>query len=626
MQGVDATVKSDAAASGSACLLAAQAVDDIGLLPPDPLRATTALVTLRQRLMVEYDGRGFWTGRLSSSALASAIAIKALAEVDRDAHAGVIRRGLDWMASNANADGGWGDSPESPSNLTATLLCWSAFSLADSTDAAHSIAIANAERWLTGLLGDTRPESIRAGILKRYGNDRTFAAPILTLCTLCGRMGSPMEAWRLTPQLPCELALFPPWLYRWLNLTVVSYALPALIAIGLVRHRRAVDGGPVLRFLRNAATPRLLEIARRMQPSNGGYEEATPLTAFVTMSLAAAGFRDDLIVRRGVQFLLASVREDGSWPIDTNLATWVTTLSVNVLTETERAELTLDGTQRRAILQWLLRQQHREAHPLTNGAPGGWAWTDLPGGMPDADDTPSVLISLRRLGAVDADLVSAAAEGIDWLMALQNRDGGIPTFSRGWGKLPFDRSCPDISAHALLAFTEWLPDVTPARRRRMQRCMRGIVRYLRGSQYPNGSWTLLWFGSQHTADEGNPVVGTARCCMALRAAAEHGFDGAVALHERGLRWLAQSQNADGGWGAAAGVPSSFEETGLAVSALADGRNREAVERGAAWIAAKLPEAGLPAGAPIGLYFAKLWYSERLYPVIFALQGLIRASL
>jgi squalene-hopene/tetraprenyl-beta-curcumene cyclase len=113
--------------------------------------------------------------------------------------------------------------------------------------------------------------------------------------------------------------------------------------------------------------------------------------------------------------------------------------------------------------------------------------------------------------------------------------------------------------------------------------------------------------------------------MALRAAAEHGFDGAAVLLERGLCWLTQAQNVDGGWGAAPGVDSTFEETGLAMSALSDGRHRATVERGAAWIAASVPVDGVPPGAPIGLYFAKLWYSERLYPVIFALQGLVRAS-
>ena len=41
--------------------------------------------------------------------------------------------------------------------------------------------------------------------------------------------------------------------------------------------------------------------------------------------------RDHPVARRGIEFLKDSVRPDGSWPIDTNLATWVTTLSVNAL-------------------------------------------------------------------------------------------------------------------------------------------------------------------------------------------------------------------------------------------------------------------------------------------------------
>jgi hypothetical protein len=40
---------------------------------------------------------------------------------------------------------------------------------------------------------------------------------------------------------------------------------------------------------------------------------------------------------------------------------------------------------------------------------------------------------------------------VRWLLDLQNGDGGIPTFCRGWGALPFDRSAPDLTAHALRA-------------------------------------------------------------------------------------------------------------------------------------------------------------------------------
>ena len=49
------------------------------------------------------------------------------------------------------------------------------------------------------------------------------------------------------------------------------------------------------------------------------------------MSLAGMNQADHSVAVRGVEFLKDSVRPDGSWPIDTNLATWVTTLSVNAL-------------------------------------------------------------------------------------------------------------------------------------------------------------------------------------------------------------------------------------------------------------------------------------------------------
>ena len=68
-----------------------------------------------------------------------------------------------------------------------------------------------------------------------------------------------------------------------------------------------------------------------LQPGNGGFLEATPLTSFVTMSLASMGEAQHPVAQRGVGFLRASVRPDGSWPIDTNLATWGTTLAVRAL-------------------------------------------------------------------------------------------------------------------------------------------------------------------------------------------------------------------------------------------------------------------------------------------------------
>lgn len=581
---------------------------------------------LHARLAAQYDPRGRWEGRLSSSALAGAIAIAALGRVDRSSHAARIRTGLDWIATHRNADGGWGDSPESPSNLTATLLVWDALHLADSASASHREAIRAGESWLADRLGSLEPSAIVKGILGRYGNDRTFAAPILTMTALCGRLGPDPEAWSLVPQLPFELARAPHRLYKWLNLSVVSYALPALIAIGLTRHRMRPARNPLLRRLRDNSITPLLETALRMQPANGGYEEATPLTAFVALSLTASGFPKHPIVRRAEAFLVASMRDDGSWPIDTNLSTWVTTLAVNALTATSDPSMALTAPQRQAIRAWLLGQQYTEEHPLTHGEPGGWSWSDLPGCMPDADDTSGALIALRRLGVTDASSSVAAERGIRWLMNLQNSDGGIPTFARGWGRLPFDRSCPDITAHTLQAFIEWKADVPSALGRNMDSSIRGMVRYLQESQSPEGSWVPLWFGNQRHSDEHNLTLGTARAVASLLSARRSGLSGMDAAIEHGTRFLVKSAGQDGGWGGAKGLAPTFEETGIALAALAGVEGCEAaVQGGLKWLSSHLSSNAPAPTAPIGLYFARLWYSETLYPLVFGLTGAIAAA-
>ncbi len=79
---------------------------------------------------------------------------------------------------------------------------------------------------------------------------------------------------------------------------------------------------PLFRLLRSALRSRTLEVASAMQPESGGYLEATPLTAFVTMSLIHAGRENHPIAANGIRFLVNSARPDGSWPIDTNLA-WI---------------------------------------------------------------------------------------------------------------------------------------------------------------------------------------------------------------------------------------------------------------------------------------------------------------
>jgi squalene-hopene/tetraprenyl-beta-curcumene cyclase len=214
---------------------------------------------------------------------------------------------------------------------------------------------------------------------------------------------------------------------------------------------------------------------------------------------------------------------------------------------------------------------------------------------------------------------------VHWLLGLQNRDGGIPTFCRGWGALPFDRSSPDLTAHTLRAWSAWLPQLDSALK---DRTLRGIERglaFLARVQRADGSWLPLWFGNEHAPDDENPLYGTTHVVLALRELRERGFHFPDALLERALGWLASRQDAEGGWSGAADGPASIEETALAVEALAGTASVAAVERGVAWLAARIEDGTWREPAPIGFYFAKLWYFEKLYPMIFTVGALGRVA-
>ena len=592
-------------------------------------RAVDSLVDalLRRRTAIDH-----WEGRLASSALSTGTAVLALhlTQRHRDSAADLQRlvtAGTRWLVEHQNADGGWGDTVRSRTNISTTAIVWAALSAIAPAEPSVEAAVGRATRWLEHAAGDVSPEQLRAAILRRYGKDQTFSVPILTVLALAGKLGAdPRQAWRSVPQLPFELAALPHHWFQHLSLPVVSYALPALIAIGQVRHAHAPTRNPAARVLRQIVRDRTHTVLHEMQPESGGYLEATPLTSFVVMSLAGMGLVDSPVVKSGARFLSESMRADGSWPIDTNLATWVTTLSIGALTDCG----VLGAHDRAAMKRWLLDQQTSREHPFTHAAPGAWAWTPLSGGVPDADDTSGALIALDHLQCGDAPgprEIAAAAAGTRWLLGLQNRDGGMPTFCRGWGALPFDKSTPEITAHALRAWSAWHPHFDSRLQAHLLAASSRAVRYLADGQHPNGSWVPLWFGNEHAPAENNPAYGTARTLVGLQSALADREAVATRSRQSAVDWLLTAQNADGGWGGDAGIASTIEETGVVLSALsgelsghASPRLHEAAGRGASWLSAAVAQQDL-AAAPIGLYFARLWYYEELYPLIFALAGL-----
>ncbi|QEG24218.1 prenyltransferase/squalene oxidase repeat-containing protein [Mariniblastus fucicola] len=687
-----------------------------------------------QQLFDQRNANGHWTGELSSSALATATAVTAIAfyleatGVEDQELQQQVDAGISWLVGQQNEDGGFGDTPLSHSNISTAMLAVASLHACGKAEQ-FTAEIERAQAYIDSKGGI-------AGLRTRYGNDKTFAVPILAHCAMAGIL-----PWREVSALPFEAACVPQRFYNLMQLPVVSYAIPALVAIGQAKFVNDPPWDPVRKTIRRLCVEPSLRVLERMQPESGGFLEAVPLTSFVAMALVKCGRESHPVVEAGVEFLRESFRpsrgcgfqpqsfggesgrlpldagvdvrseqairsegfqslkshgnpddvtagsrryderedmqiaaagsrnhEQGTWPIDTNLATWGTTLTVNALANDVdyfREQLSANKQTWKKCVDWILGCQTKNKHPFTGAQPGGFGWTDLSGSVPDADDTPGALIALRHfhdhadlwcepdeLSTMRAEIENSARAAVQWLLDLQNRDSGFPTFCTGWGKLPFDRSGSDITAHSIRGLIAWQDKFSDPK---IQKSIDRGFRYLSKQQRPDGNWLPLWFGNQDTEDEINPWYGTAKVLLAYRDA--NLFDTEPA--RIGLEWIAGSQNEDGGWGGGKSLDwptlhrtfrsehskpgdfgvlgtSSVEETALCTETLLHGVECDGLDqqtrqrlkihatRGVQWLLDSIDLDCVSVHWPIGFYFAKLWYYEKMYPLVFATGALAKA--
>ncbi len=608
----------------------------------DPDRLSAAYETARCDLLAESAAAGHWTGQLSSSALSTATAISALAIVERHAPtvAGrltdetrqcrlseLIIVSLRWLAKRQNPDGGWGDTDKSPSNIATTMLVRAAFALT-CVPADHPGLLERADAYIRAAGG------VRA-LARRYGKDKRLSVAILTNCALAG-----LVPWRKVPALGFERVCGPTRFWTRWRLPVVSHVTPALVALGQASYFQRKPLNPLTRLMRRAAIHRSLDVVDAMQPASGGFLESAPLTSFVVMSLASIGRADHPVVRKGVEFLLNSVGPDGSWPIGANLAIWNTALATSALAAAGEDVCEI------GCLDWLLVRQQRESNPYSLGPPGGWAWTDLPGGVPDTDSTSAALLALaagRDTGHVEpARIQAAAACGVQWLAAAQNADGGWPTFRGARAELAFAHSGCDLTAHALRALHAWrgalmksTDNSATSSRELDQRIGAAIdrgLRFLKTHQHPDGCWQPSRFGSHDQPAEDNPIYGTAKVLFALRDLGQLDCEAAT----RGLAWLVSVKHADGNWGTEPFVSPKtafrepcIEETALATEALVtcgqSSAHEAAAHEGLKWLIDAVEANRHQHSSPIGYCYGKVAYYEKLYPLIMTVAALGRAA-
>jgi squalene-hopene/tetraprenyl-beta-curcumene cyclase len=347
---------------------------------------------------------------------------------------------------------------------------------------------------------------------------------------------------------------------------------------------------------RKAARRRCTDWIIARQEADGCWGGIQPPWVYSIMALRLMGYGlDNPLVKKALDGLEGfTIRENGMRRLEAcQSPVWDTVLAMIGL---EDAGLEPGHPALVNAANWVLDEEIRQPgdwqvrRPHT--APGGWAFEFENDNYADTDDTAEVVLALRRvdLGARGGDNRAAIRRGLRWLEGMQSKDGGWGAFDADntrelVNKLPFcdfgaviDPPSADVTAHIVEAFAaEGLAAETA--------CRRGVIWLLR-NQEPDGSWFGRWGA--------NYLYGTGAVVPALVAA---GVKPRGPQIRRAVAWLESVQNEDGGWGedlrsyddpaqwSARGASTASQTAWALLALLAAGeRDGAAVERGIRWLA------------------------------------------
>jgi squalene-hopene/tetraprenyl-beta-curcumene cyclase len=429
---------------------------------------------------------------------------------------------------------------------------------------------------------------------------RTVIAPLLVLQALKPRAKNPLGVKIDELFLQPPLTVGPPkraahqnrfWYYFFRSvdavLRVVEPAFPKSI------RKRAID--------------RAVSFVTERLNGEDGLGAIFPAMANSVLMYEVLGYPEDhphrAIARHSIEKLLI-VKDDEAYCQPCLSPVWDTALVCHALLESgsdkavAQAVKGLDWLQPLQVLD--VKGDWAEARPDVR--PGGWAFQYRNDHYPDLDDTAVVVMAMDRSRGLGTEqrFETPIARGREWIEGLQSRNGGYAAFDADndyhyLNNIPFadhgallDPPTEDVTARcvSMLAQLGETPDKNP----NLQRA----IDYLRETQTDEGSWYGRW-GL-------NYIYGTWSVLCALNAA---GVDPKSEMMSKAVAWLLKIQNADGGWGEDGAsykldyrgfepAPSTASQTAWALLALMAAGEGEhpAVERGVAYLASTQNAEGL----------------------------------
>lgn len=224
---------------------------------------------------------------------------------------------------------------------------------------------------------------------------------------------------------------------------------------------------------------------------------------------------------------------------------WDTALLSHAMQE---AGLAAESPTIRRAGRYLLTKQHRKRGDWLvhnpNAIAGGWGFSDSNTLNPDVDDTTAALRAIKRLSNADPSYQEAWNRGMNWLLSMQNDDGGWPAFEKNTDRrilalIPLieakssatDPSTPDLTGRTLSFLGKF------AGLGVNHKFIRKGSDWLIDNQEKDGSWYGRWGVCF--------IYGTWAALTGLR---DVGIEPDHPVVRIGTKWLTEVQNDDGGWG------------------------------------------------------------------------------